>query len=336
MIALSIRSKGAIMKKILLILAILSLPAVVNGVELDKVSPPAKNMTEGGMFSDPEVIPALTGDVSALKEDKRVFIPYFKVNYNKEVHSSSTGEASTLTSITRAKVQANVEIKGFSEDIFQKITDLAYEDLAVKLAKKGLTIISREEAMEKSESFQDALKDGKKEFPDIDEEASVYVATNTSYPTGFFAGLRPDGSLSIGPNDIQNDLDSGAVVVGYDVSYVNVVDNSQDGSVRASAELSLAPVANVVGYFQAFTDGDVYRLDMGQVAYSEIAFGHLENSTSAGTKAAVAGVALLGALMGSGNSLDIEDYTLTVEETKFVEATLDALKKANDGFVSTL
>lgn len=324
------------MKKILLVLGILCLPTFAQALELDAISPPVKNMTEGGMFSDPEEIPALSGDISALKGGQKVFIPYFKVNFNKEVHESGTGEASSLTSISRAKIVVNVEIKGFNEEVFQKITDLAYEDLAARLAKKGITVMTRGEAKEKSKSFLGELKDAKKDFPEIDDDVSTYLATDTAYPTGWLAGLLPDGSLSMPPTAIISDLGAAAVSVAYQVNYVNVVDSSQDGGTRASAEISLAPVTNVTGYFQAFTDDHNTRLDMGQVAYSDIAFGHLENATSAGTKTATAAVAALGFLMGSGSTLDIEDYTLTVDGIKFFEATLDALKKANQGFVDTL
>lgn len=325
------------MKKLYIVVIALCLPTFAYALDLDTPITPEKNMTEGGMFSSPEEIPALEGDITAIKEAKKVFVPYFKVSFEKNMHSTARAESGNWKSSASAKIQANVETTGYKEDVFQKITDAAYEDLVSQLKAKGFDVISRADAKAASKVMQHKIEEGKKAFPGIEDDESLYVATDTSFPEEtWMSPLAPDGSLFAGPTDLADELEATMIIAGYNVSYVNVTSKEVSSFTGASVKISLGPVANAVGFMQVLHDGDLHKVSMGQVAYSEIPFGHFEETTSTGTKAALAGVAVLGALMGSGSSLDITDYTLTVDEEKFVEATIDALKKTNAKFVDTL
>ncbi|MDX8381366.1 MAG: hypothetical protein R8M14_04570 [Ghiorsea sp.] len=325
------------MKNIYIVVMALCLPTFAYAFDLDTPITPEKNMTEGGVFSSPEEVPALEGEISAIKEAKKVFIPYFKVKFEKVMHSSAKSESGNWRSSASAKMHANVETTGYKEEVFQKITDLAYEDLANKLKAKGFEVISREKAKASSDSMKNETEEAKKVYPNVEEDDSLYVASDTSFPEdSWMAPLAPDGSLNGDPSHLSNELEAGLIIVGYDLSYVNVTSKESSSMLGASVEISLGPVANAGGFMQVSYDGDFQKLTMGQVSFSEIPFGHLEESTSTGTKAALAGVAVLGALMGSGSSLDITDYTLTVDEGKFVEASVDALTKANEIFINSL
>lgn len=324
------------MKYILLLAGFLAYQPLVNAGGLDAIVVPAKNMTEGGVFSDPEEVPALLGSTEIFEKVKKVFVPYFRVDYNKSLVGHSTAKGGSWNSNLQARVSAKVVTTGYSEEVFQKVTDQAYEDLISRLVEKGFEVISSNEAQTKSEAMQDKLSDWKEEYPNIDDETSVYVASGTTYPSGFFAALKPDNSLSMPPNDLNDELEAGIVSVGYSVNYVFMGSSVEEGVRKVSAELSLGPVVNVGGYFQMFDNGEQSRLDMGQVAYSEIPFGNLVNSTSTASELAQGAVSVLGIFMGSGSSGSFDDYTLTVDEEKFGVAMLDALKKANEGFVSAL
>lgn len=275
-------------------------------------------------------------DISPIKDAKKVFVPYFKVSYEKVAHAGGSEDTGNWRGSASAKMHVNVETTGYKEDVFKKITNLAYEDLVYRLKEKGFEVITREDAKSTSKVMQSKLKSSQKDFPKVDDDESVYLAMDTAFPDSWLSPLLPDGSLSMPPSDLLEDLDAAMIVAGYSVGYVSMGVDKNSSFDKASVKISLGSVVNVGGFMQAYTKDGGYKIGTGQVVYSNIPFGHLENSTSAGTKAALVGVAVLGALLSSGDSLDIEDYTLTVDEGKFIEASLDALKKANETFVNAI
>jgi len=285
-------------------------------------------------------------DTSVINRNNVLAMPMFKVNFKKQFDASARQESSNWSSSASVSQTVVVDIVGIDEAMLQDITNQAYQDLLMRLAKKNIKVMSIEQANQKSAALRAASASN--DFPQVDDEESTYLADKTMYPTGFLDSAG--GRLLSPPADIFKQLKTGVLAVDYTVDYV--ASKSETESVSGwnreslSAEIGLSPAASVSGQMQLFGYpkggcGPVYNcggpgsiVALNKRAISTVAFGDLKNTTSTGSKVAQGAVKVLGFLMGSKSSSSLDNFTLTVDQKNFVKASVDALKKANQQLVN--
>lgn len=322
--------------KIITLASLVILSACVSngGTTSNSLKPVASNAKSTGM--------------QAVKKDTTLAMPVFRVNFMKKFDAHARQESGRWNSSASVSSHAFVETTGFDEKVFQKITDSAYQDLYQRLKAKNIQVISIDEAVKQSSAL--ASQSQSKDFPEVDDDESSYLAKNTMYPTGFLGSQG--GRLTKPPADVFKELKAGLIAVTYTVDFV--ASKSETDRISGwnneslSVEINLSPAASVSGQMQffGFSEGGCAPIggcygpqssaEMTERAISSIQFGSLKNTTSTGSKIAQGAVSVLGFLSGSSSKSSAEDYTLTVDEKKMVQAVTDALQKANQQLVNKL
>jgi len=329
---------------VLMMMCCFSFGAVAKDLESSSTGTVIPEKNKGGYFGT-TVLPDTEGDFSAIAKDAMVAVPVFKVTFGKRFDASSRQESGNFRSSASAKINVAVEVKGFHEEVLQTITDLAYEDLIQRLQKKKLKVMSREEMLEKSPALKKTA--ASKKFPDIGDDESAYLAAGTMFPSGFLN--VNEGRLTKAPSDIFTELKSGLITANYFLDYVAAGKSGSNGSRsgKISASIELGQVANVSGFIQSFgfkdgactpfgsCSGPQSIVQLQQVAYSTIPFGTLKEASTTGDTAVNVVSGVLG-FLGGKSSVSSSTYELTVEETEFVKASVDALKEANKKLVEKL
>jgi len=305
---------------------------------------PVKN--KGGMFGR-TVLPDVEGDLKSIANDKMIAVPVFKVTFGKQFDASKRQESGNWRSSGSSTVRAKVKVQGFREIVLQKITDAAYDDLILRLENKGLNVMNRGDMLSRSPSLQ--KEKNARAYPKVSEDESEYLAKGTMFPSGFLNVQQ--GRLMKAPSGVFSELKSGIIAVNYMLDFVAVKAEGKSRlgwtSESISATLSFGPVANVSGQIQSFgfkdggcapiggCSGPQSSVDLKQVAYSTIPFGTLKDASTSGDTAINVVSGVLG-ILGGTSAVKSASYELTVDEGKFVKASIDALKKANERLIATL
>lgn len=268
------------------------------------------------------------------------------MNFKKKFDARARQESGNWDSSASVSQTVVVDIVGIDESMLQEITDKAYQDLLERLATKNIKVMSQDQAYKASPALRS--ESASKDFPEVDDDESTYLATKTMYPNGFLDSAG--GRLLAPPADIFKELKTDVLAVEYTVDYV--ASKSETDAISGwnretlAVEISLSPAASVSGQMQLFGYpkggcGPVFNcggpgslVTLNERAISSVPFGSLENTTSTGSEIAQGAVKVLGALLGSSSSSSLDNYTLTVDQEHFVKASIDALKKANQKIVN--
>ena len=280
------------------------------------------------------------GDLSVLTSGQSLAVPYFKVNFLKFYSDTATAGDGFFDRGPSTGVKMEVKLKGLSDDIFQKITDEAYDDLNAKIASSKYKLIPKDKVLASPQ-----YKNIESRYPDVDDKNAIHIPTGTRFPDGFTVGLRY--------GEVIQDLRAPTLLVNYTVNFVNFDKDTQHragwNTVTNRAEISAAPLVQVAGTAQVVSYNDVEtcnrmsqacmgaasQLTLSNKHTSTTLIGEMTETTDTAASVIISTVNLLARMQGT-STRDYSEYTLTAQEQAYYRAVLDAIKSANSELVSQL
>jgi len=261
------------------------------------------------------------GDSSALANAKKIIVPFYKIQFNK--NSGESASATVGFTGPTTNVHLNAKLSGVSEDVFKRITNASYQDLISKLKDQGFNIVGLN-TYKNGGTYSELDKN---DFPDIDDDTSIYLAD----------GMRDAGSIFYTQtwNNLSKETDAAVLSGFYVVDFAAFGTDSSSGYDRASASISLGQVAHVWGGINGSANGKMVQSSLGQATYSKIPMGEFSDTTSDALAATQGVLNVLSSMTGTSTRTDTEK-TLAADSNKYEMAVMEALKEANTRLVKKL
>ena len=306
-------------------------PRVVEG-DFDPVVIPGKAL-KGRVRKSP--YPDIVGDTRKWVGVKSVSIPRYIVTFDKKAGESASASAGWTGPSANTHVHAKLE--GVDEATFQRITNRAYRDFESKLSQAGYQVLGIDNIKNGSEYQTWSATD----YPKVKKKSSSYMADGMRSFSVYKQYFR-HGNLM---NETQAALVEPKFMVNF--AAFGTQSNSRVGfnSSEATASVSMGPSVHVSGSLAGSTlkkcdkrgqcFGDAVQFHTGQVTYSELAFGKIEDTTNKGAKAVQGALNALAMLSGTSTRSDSQK-TVYADAKAYEAAALDALFQANTRFINKL
>lgn len=330
---------------IILVLSAFMLAGCVENVQVAQNSAPVAR--KSSLFTKADEI-ELHGE-SSIKGERRVAVPLFRVAFYTEKDAGETAKGTGSTGTATTSVDSN--LLGIDQAVFQKVTDVAYQDFIAKLKAAGFEIIPYAE-IARAQSFQglDVVSSPHTEKALFGQDA-LYVAPNgtkLALPgsvTGLSGAFSGGAAEKIVPKLVK-EMQAAMIDVTYYVDYLNTTTEGGGWfSTRATVEIGQGIYvmpgsgAGFQGYAASKCTG--YCPDMwssaklGQVIYSNEPVGELRDVTSDAAKTTEKVMNVIGGLL-TGSVRQHREYELQGDPAKYQKVATEVLGTANQAIVSSL